>query len=510
MTPWLPPRRAAAPLLLAAALAACAERADSPLAPAPTPRADVTAAAVTGTIVLAGGGAEGDVGDTSSWSYKLYKEVVENGDVDGDGVVRVAVLTVDASTTFITDYFEWIGTTLGVPVDATIYQVTTRAEANDPARVGAVANADAVFLKGGDQGVYYDQWNGTLLEAHVRTVVETRGGAVGGTSAGAMSQSQFCLCGSADLVSADVMTNSHTSYLNDVSDGGTGIHTDFLSFLGGAVVDTHFTERGRFGRLLGTMAKAAEDNAAPGILGVGIERQTGLAIRGGVAEVIGNGDVSFVQQTPATARIRTPGKPLVYTHLRVDRLTHGWTYDLGARLPGTAAPGVLAVSYAGDGAANSGALSIAGATERDNSKFEKVATYSSKDYSLANTSASVFARSGVGFTDAGNSSNRGFKQETLFRALYDVPAYSGFLLFSGGTAARVAASPDVLSFAGAGTIVVDGKTVASRGLSPYKSYQATSKGTLRAAALTNLTVHVLAESATTGKRYNTRTHSVVP
>jgi cyanophycinase len=504
------PRRAAAPLLIAVALAACAERADTPLSPAPPPSAAVAAAAVTGTIVLAGGGAEGDVGDTSSWSYKLYKEVVENGDVDGDGTVRVAVLTADASTSFITDYFEWIGTTLGIPVDATIYQVATRAEANNAALVGGVAGADAVFLKGGDQGVYYDQWNGTLLETHVRTVVETRGGAVGGTSAGAMSQSQFCFCGSSDLISADVMTNSHTTYLNDVSDGGSGIHTDFLGFLGGAVVDTHFTERGRFGRLLGVMAKAAEDNAAPGILGIGIERQTGLAIRGGVAEVIGNGDVSFVQQTPATARIRTPGKPLVYTHLRVDRLTHGWTYDLGAKLPGTAAPGVLAVSYAGDGLANSGALSILGKTERDNTKFEKVATYSSKDYSLATTSASVFVRSGVGFTDAGNSTNRGFKQETLFRALYDVPAYSGFLLFSGGTAARVSGSPDVLTFSGAGTVVLDGKTVTSRGLSPYKSYQATSSGTLKAAAFTNLTVHVLAESATTGKRYDTRTHSVVP
>lgn len=510
MTPWQPTAHAAASLLLAAALAACAERAESPLSPAPPPRADVAAAAVTGTIVLSGGGAEGDVGDTSSWSYKLYREVVENGDVDGDGTVRVAVLTVDASTSFITDYFEWIGTTLGVPVDATLYQVTTRAAANDAALVGAVAGADAVFLKGGDQGVYYDQWNGTLLESHVRTVVETRGGAVGGTSAGAMSQSQFCFCGSADLVSADVMTNSHTSYLNDVGDGGSGIHTDFLGFLGGAVVDTHVTERGRFGRLLGVMAKAAEDNAAPGILGIGIERQTGLAIRGGVAEVIGNGDVSFVQQTPATARIRTPGRPLVYTHLRVDRLTHGWTYDLGAKLPATAAPGVLAVAYAGDGAANSGALSIAGRTEKDNTKFEKVATYSSKDYSLSSTSASVFVRGGVGFTDAGSSSNRGFKQETVFRALHDVPAYSGFLLFSGGTAARVSGSPDVLAFSGAGTLVLDGKTVTSRGLSPYRSYQATSSGTLRAAALTNLTVHVLAESATTGKRYNTRTHTVVP
>ena len=116
----------------------------------------------------------------------------------------------------------------------------------------------------------------------------------------------------------------------------------------------------------------------------------------------------------------------------------------------------------------------------------------------------------MGFTDAGYSANRGYKQETIFRALYDVPHYVGYLLFYGGTASRTSGSPDVLSFGGDGTLVLDGKTVTYRGLSPYKSYQATSSGTLRAAALTNLTVHVLSESSTTGMRWNSRTHAIVP
>jgi len=507
MTKRLPWTRTAAALLAVAALAACSR--DEPLAPPAEARAEVSAAVAPGTIVLAGGGAEGDVGDTTSWSYKLYRKVVENGDVDADGVVRVAVLTASSSTSFITDYFEWIGTTVGRNVDATIYLVATRADANSSALVGPVASADAVFIKGGDQGVYYDQWNGTLLETNVRAVAD-RGGALSGTSAGAMSLPQYCFCGGSDLISEDIMENSHTSYLNDTSDGGSAIHTDFLGYLSRITVDTHFTERGRFGRLLGIMAKAGEDNADPAILGIGIERQTGLSIRGSTAEVIGIGEVSFVQQTAATTRIRTAGKPLVYTDLKVDRLTHGWTYDLSTKAPVTRPSGVVAVSYAGDGAANSGALTITGRTEKDNVKFEKVATYNPKDYSLANTTASVFVRTGVGFTDAGYSTNRGYKQETLFRALYDVPSYTGYLLFYGGTASRASGSPDVLSFAGDGTIVIDGKTVTYKGLSPYKSYQATSSGTLRAAALTNLTVHVLSESTTTGKRWNSRTHAIVP
>lgn len=504
MTKRLPP---AAAVLAFALLAGCAD--DPPLSPAPSPRAEVSAAVAPGALVLAGGGAEGDVGDTTAWSYKLYRKVVENGDVDADGVVRVAVLTAGTSTSFITDYFEWIGTTMGRNVDATIYLVPTRADANSSALVGPVAGADAVFIKGGDQGVYYDEWNGTLLETNIRAVAD-RGGALSGTSAGAMSLPHYCFCGGSDLISEDVMENSHTTYLNDTSDGGSAIHTDFLGYLANITVDTHFTERGRLGRLLGIMAKAADDHADPNVLGIGIERQTGISIRGSVAEVIGIGEVSFIQQTASTTRVRTPGKPLLYTHLKVDRLTHGWTYDLTARAPSTRPAGVTAVTYAGDGLANSGALTVTGRTEKDNVKFERVATYNPKDYSLTTTTASVFVRNGVGFTDAGYSANRGYKQETIFRALYDVPHYVGYLLFYGGTASRTSGSPDVLSFAADGTIVLDGKTVTYKGLSPYKSYQATSSGTLRAAALTNLTVHVLSESSSTGKRWNSRTHAVVP
>ncbi|MEO8199566.1 MAG: cyanophycinase [Gemmatimonadota bacterium] len=466
-----------------------------------------------GVIMAAGGGSEGNQGNTASWSYKLYRELVLNGDVTGDGVVQVAILASSTQSSFMVNYFQWIGTTVGLTVVAKDYLVKTKANANSAALVGGVANADVVFIKGGDQGVYYDQWNNTLLETNIRAVAN-RGGAIGGTSAGAMSLSEYCFCGSMDMISTDVLKDSHTRYLDDASQPGTsGIHTDFLSFLGNLVIDSHFTERGRLGRTLGILARATEDAGASDILAIGIEARTGIVVRNSRALVIGTGEVSFIHQSPTTVRIRDVGHPLVYTNLIMDRLTEGWSYDLGAHsiITSPLPAGVSPVTYAGNGAANAGALTITGSTETDKNKFARVAAYNPSNYALKPTTAPVFVRNAIGFTDAGRTANRDDKQETLFRALYDQPSFIGFLAFSGGTLTRTAAAPDEISMGGTlASIVFDGKGISYRGLSPYPSNYATSGGSLKAAALTNLTVSVLAESTARNMRYNSLMHAIVP
>ncbi len=470
-----------------------------------------------GTVVIAGGGYEGDIGDEASWSYLLYKRLVENGDTNGDGVVKVAILATDAPTdTFMKDYFVWIGTRVGRTVVAKDFHIPKRADANS-SLVNEIAGYDAVFIKGGDQGVYYDEWNETLLETNIRQVTD-RGGAIGGTSAGAMSLAGYSFSGGQDMISTDVLTNSHTPYLNDASLPGTsGIHTDFFSFVPGVVIDTHYTQRGRMGRMIGIMGKAVQDFADRNIVAIGLEQKTGLCIRDGVAEVIGVGEVAFIRESPTAQLQRAVNRPLFYTGLILDRLTHGWRYDLAARTPITSSlpAGVVAVSYAGDSSANSGSLTINGATEGDSAKFQYVASYYPSDYSLTPTTATTYIRNSIGFTDAGNSNNRMDKQESIFRALYDRPSDTAFLVYKGSSVTR-SSEPDIVSFVKTGaslpevaTIVIDAKTVTYKGLSPFISTYASDGGDLRAAALINLTLHVLAETSTRGYRYNTRTHTVV-
>ena len=507
-------------------------------------------AAAQGVVVLAGGGREGDQGDVSSWSYKLYRKLVENGDRNGDGVVQVAILTTllevndptwyayaQAPTTanppglglthaqalaqallndaWLVNYFQWLGSTAGQNVQAFNVEVTSLTDANDPARVGVVENADAIFIKGGDQGEYFDKWNASLLETHIRTVVQTRAGAIGGTSAGAMSQAQYCLCGGADLISADVLSNAKTPYLDDVSQpGSSGIHADFLGFVPGVYIETHYTQRARMARMIGVLARAVDDFGNHALLGIGLEQKTGVVIQNGIAEVIGVGEVAFVKETAQSVLRRDAGRPLYYTHLSLDRLTQGWKFDLAARTPITSAlpVGVTAVTYPGTGASNSGALNIAGNIEADSNRFERVANYAPSDYNLMLGTGPIVIRDALGFSNSGSTSSRAAKQETLFRALFEMPQALGVLLFNGAVISRTAIAPDIIEFGGTlAAVIVDAKSCTYKGLSPNTSNYAITGGALRATAMTNLRVHILGETAaaTRGARFNTREHLLI-
>jgi cyanophycinase len=228
----------------------------------------------------------------------------------------------------VLNYFLWLGATQAVNV-----RVATVSAANDSSVVGTVATSDVVFLKGGDQGEYYDLWNNSLLESNIRTVV-ANGGSVGGTSAGAMSLARYCFSGGQDLISLDVLQDAQTAYLNDASAGGSGLHTDFPGFVD-ALIDTHYTTRARLGRMLGLLGKAVQDNNNKTILAIGIEERTGLAITGTTAEVIGVGSVDFIQQTSTTVLKRDAQRPLYDSNLSQDRLNEGWKFNLSTRLPDT-------------------------------------------------------------------------------------------------------------------------------------------------------------------------------
>lgn len=470
-----------------------------------------------GVFVLAGGGAEGDDGDTSAWSFQLYRHLIENGDIDRDGVIRVLLVTDEfpddpERAQALPRYFASIGAALSIPVEAENLPLGSRERANSPEVAAALSRADAVFLKGGDQGIYYDLWNNTLFEETLRASVERCHTAVGGTSAGAMSLSGFSFSGSQDLTSEEALADAQSPLFDDLSEPGTsGIHTDFLNFLPGTLVDTHFTARGRFGRLLTLLAKASDDSGESDILAIGLEERTGLVVRGDIAEVVGTGEVSFLHETPDTERVRPSGRPPRYTNLRLDRLVHGWRYDLRALRPlvEQAPPGTEELGFTGPAAPQASALTILGAQDAEREKFGAVASVFPDEYSLAPTTAAVFLPGTIGFTDAGSFDSRMDKQETLFRALFDQPALVGFLLFQGGALRREEVTPSRVSFVASasevGALVFDASRATHKGLSPFISNWSAEEGSLQAAAMIGLRAHALSSVGQVRFDLNTRT-----
>src|ERR687886_2766601 len=96
-----------------------------------------------------------------------------------------------------------------------------------------------------------------------------RGGTIAGTSAGAAAMSSTMLFGRAG-------DKSHQLFSLEMAPG--------LGLLSDVVIDSHFAERGRLGRLLGAVAQN------PRNLGIGIDEDTAIVVEEGVRfRVLGSG-----------------------------------------------------------------------------------------------------------------------------------------------------------------------------------------------------------------------------
>ncbi len=121
--------------------------------------------------------------------------------------------------------------------------IDNRSKANDPYVEWVIKSAEFVFVAGGDQSDYLNQWQGTLVQSAVQHVFD-KGGVVGGTSAGMalMASSIYDPDGVSGAVSEEVVTDFCHETLQ--------FSEQFLSIpmLSNSLTDTHFRERDRMGR----------------------------------------------------------------------------------------------------------------------------------------------------------------------------------------------------------------------------------------------------------------------
>lgn len=142
----------------------------------------------------------------------------------------------------------------------------TRAEAETDQFLAPLRKATGVWLAGGAQSRLARLYGGTKAETAIIEVLQ-RGGAVGGTSAGAAIMSQRMIRG----VPATRQV---------VVDRG-------FALLTAAIVDQHFTQRNRHTRLLNVLAEH------PGTIGLGVDEGTALVVKGNELRVIGRSNVTF-------------------------------------------------------------------------------------------------------------------------------------------------------------------------------------------------------------------------
>lgn len=202
---------------------------------------------------------------------------------------------------------------LGI-LDTAVLDVRTREEANSPEVLDRLRFADIVMFTGGDQLRLTSIFGGTAFHHLLLERYQNEHFVISGTSAGAAASSNNMIyqgSSSEALLKGEVKITGGLGFINNV------------------IIDTHFVQRGRIGRLLYACA------SNPINLGIGLGEDTGLLITDGQSmEAIGSGLVILVDGTHMRHTNITDvemGQPVSIENLTVHVMSFGDHFDLKSK-----------------------------------------------------------------------------------------------------------------------------------------------------------------------------------
>jgi cyanophycinase len=197
-------------------------------------------------------------------------------------------------------------------------RVEQRSDANTEEPLSLLREATGMFITGGDQTRLVELLVGTLVMECIRTR-NADGVVAAGTSAGASILSTLMMAGGTG-VGGDSNGSAARKGMVDVV-AGFGLLQDII-------IDQHFSQRGRLGRLLSVFA------GTPGLIGVGLDEDTAVLIdREGTLEVLGSNMVTIVdgRNTISDYFDREEGEVLTITGSSLHVLAGGRRFDVDAR-----------------------------------------------------------------------------------------------------------------------------------------------------------------------------------
>ena len=245
----------------------------------------------------------------------------------GGSEANIAVFPVASSIpTELGDAYVRVFRTLGAS-NIHVFDIRRRDEAFDPERIKLLQECSLVFFTGGDQLKLVVTLGGTPIVQAIRRM-NAAGVPVAGTSAGAAAVCQHMIGrGRSGQVAGRHMVNLAAG----------------LGLTNRIVVDQHFSQRHRMGRLFSAVS------LNPFLIGVGIDEDTAACLDGhnrltvwgrGSVTIVDGSDLTYTNVHEVEGR-----KPASVIGLRVHVLTAGGTYDLVNR-EGAPAPVSLIENHA--------------------------------------------------------------------------------------------------------------------------------------------------------------------
>ena len=195
-----------------------------------------------------------------------------------------------------------------------VIHYNSRKEADTETNLNKIRTCDLILLSGGKQQKLGTLLGGTeLLKLVKQRYYDEPKFVVAGTSAGAAAMSNtMIISGSSQeaLIKGSLELTNGLDLINDVC------------------IDTHFTQRGRIGRLIQTVT------CNPGILGLGVGEDTSVIIKDNIMEVCGSGLVIIVDGTEIDYTDLTEiknGEPITVEGVKVHVLGAGKQFSIGER-----------------------------------------------------------------------------------------------------------------------------------------------------------------------------------
>ena len=252
------------------------------------------------------------------WIIPIGGKLLDDGilarflSLSGGASARIAIIPTASNEPDIGTFYERVFARLGVAATKSLH-FEHRIDCDDADWLAWLGNATGIFIAGGNQLKLTSTLGGTPAAKLLRER-NAAGVPVAGTSAGAAFLSEHMI-----------------AYGDEGATPRAGMVTMCagLGLTNRVIIDQHFRQRERLGRLLTALAYN------PFAIGLGVDEDTAAFIGpDDVVEVAGSGAVTIVDpadvQTSSIAEAK-PGDELTLTGVKVHVLPAGATFDLHAR-----------------------------------------------------------------------------------------------------------------------------------------------------------------------------------
>ena len=199
--------------------------------------------------------------------------------------------------------------------DSFIIDTRSREEADSSTVLEDIEQATGIFFTGGDQTRIVDIIKDTKLDAAIHRRF-SEGVIIAGTSAGAAMMPDMM------IFEGDSETNPRMEIVK-MSPG--------MGFFPGVIIDQHFLQRGRIGRLISALAQQKQ-----AVLGFGIDENTAILVADKKIQVIGEGAVTIIDKSDITHTNIDDilkDEALAICGAKLHILPKGYEFDLETRKP---------------------------------------------------------------------------------------------------------------------------------------------------------------------------------